>query len=124
MLASQVGNAELREALIASLRSHGLLSDAPAGAKYLVAANLQRLDQPMFGFNMTVTSSVHYTVNRASDNSPFFVRTIEAPYTAAVGDAFYGVERLKLANEGAIRENISRFLQELSRSGAYALAPL
>ena len=112
MLASQVGTAELREALVSSLRSHGLLSDAPGGARYLVAADLLRLDQPLFGLNMTVTASVNYTVTRVSDRNPIFARTIDAPYTAAVGDAFYGPDRLKLANEGAILDCLQLVVRE------------
>ena len=35
------------------------------------------------------------------------------PYTAAAGAAFRGGERLRLANEGSIRENIKEFLKRL-----------
>jgi hypothetical protein len=42
-----------------------------------------------------------------------FARTIATPYTAKANDAFLAVERLKLANEGAIRTNIARLIEEL-----------
>jgi hypothetical protein len=38
---------------------------------------------------------------------------ITASYKATMGDAFSGVHRLKLANEGSIRANIAVFLQHL-----------
>ena len=36
------------------------------------------------------------------------------PFTATVGDAFAGTVRLKLANEGAIRENIKAGLERIA----------
>jgi hypothetical protein len=35
-------------------------------------------------------------------------------YTAKMSDSWYGVERLKLANEGSIRDNIAEFIRRLS----------
>jgi hypothetical protein len=71
------------------------------------------LQQPMMGIDMTVTSRVRYRLTRLSDNAIVFEREITAPFTAAFSSSFYGVERLKLANEGSIRENISQFLAAL-----------
>ena len=44
-----------------------------------------------------------------------FEQAITTPYTAKAGDAFPGVERLRLANEGAVRQNITRLIDELAR---------
>ena len=42
-----------------------------------------------------------------------FDQTITEPYTANFSDAFLAVERLRLANEGAMRVNIGTFLKAL-----------
>ena len=42
-------------------------------------------------------------------------RKLATPYTAKMGDAFVGTERLRLANEGAVRENISKLIGDLGQ---------
>ena len=49
-----------------------------------------------------------------SQQRPVFDQVVDVPYTANFSDAFYGVERLRLANEGAIRVNIGAFLQRIA----------
>lgn len=55
---------------------------------------------------MTVTSDIQYLLVRRRDLSKAGGFIVLAPYTATFGDAAYGVTRLRLANEGAIRDNI------------------
>ena len=66
------------------------------------------------GLSMTVTASVHYVVQPAHYGQPILDRTITTPYTAAWGDAFVGVERLRRADEGAMRANIAQFVAALA----------
>jgi hypothetical protein len=40
---------------------------------------------------------------------------INSDYTAKFGDALYGVKRLRLANEGSLRQNISQFIETISK---------
>ncbi len=77
------------------------------------SANLQNLDQPSFGLDMTVTATVNYVVLERASGKEIYQRTISLPYTAKWGDAFMGVERLKLANEGAIKTNITQLIDDL-----------
>jgi len=46
--------------------------------------------------------------------SVVFDETVITPYTATVDDAFAGVKRLRLANEGSAQKNIEEFLNKLS----------
>jgi hypothetical protein len=112
---SQVDNAGFKDALNGSLRARGIVGGIPANARYSLVANLQQMDQPLFGASFTVTSTVQYILTRLSDRAPILDETIAAPYTAAFGDSLLGVERLRLANEGSIRENIRRFIQVLEQ---------
>lgn len=114
MWKSNVGSAEFSEALDGSLRAAGLLAPSRQGGLYTLTAHLENLDQPAFGgFNMTVSAFVRYTVVERKTGKTVFNRTISPPYTATMGDAVLGVTRLKLANEGAVRTNISQLIDEL-----------
>lgn len=46
-------------------------------------------------------------------NVVLFDGNIDSSYTAKVSKTFYGVQRLKRANEGAIRENIAKLIYDL-----------
>lgn len=111
---SNVGNPEFENALKNSLRATGLLSEGPAG-QYTLSAQLNDLDQPMIGLDMTVTAKISYTVAEQASGKTIWQQTLVTPYTARFGDAFAGYERLRLANEGAIRANLSRLIDELFR---------
>jgi hypothetical protein len=114
---SEVGNEEYRQALQASLQSYGLFADY-GGGDYDLTAHLIELEQPLMGFDMTVTCVASYIVTRASDGVEVFNDTITTPYTADFSEAFVGVERLRLANEGAVRRNIGEFITRFVASQA------
>lgn len=108
-----IDNNEFKKAVIASLINVGLYSK---DGKYKLKIEIIDIDQPSFGFDMTVTMSVKYTLLDYEDKSIVFQKTITSPYTATVSDAFVGVERLKLANEGSAKENIFKLLKEFQVS--------
>ncbi|MCY1536179.1 hypothetical protein D9M68_716240 [compost metagenome] len=91
----------------------GLLGKSEKTA-YSLRANLVSVEQPLFGFNFTVTSVVEYSLVDNASGDVVWHETLQAPFTAGVGDAFYGVTRLRLANEGSARENISTLLKRLA----------
>ena len=106
---SRVGNAEFTEALRISLGMHGL-----AGERLVVDGALQNLVQPLLGFDMTVTATAQYRVTERATGRVLFDQVISTPFTARFGSHLYGVERLRLANEGAIRANIAAFIAALN----------
>lgn len=108
---SQVSNEAFAQALRQSLATHAML--AIGGGAYRLDASLLELKQPLAGFNMEVTARVRYRLTRAADGATVFEREITSPFSAAFNSAFAGVERLRLANEGAVRENIRQFLAAL-----------
>ena len=67
----------------------------------------------MFGFSFTVTSTADYLLRNNETKDITFDQKISASYTLTFGDAAYGPTRLKLANEGSIRENIRQFIEKL-----------
>jgi hypothetical protein len=116
MWTSQVDSSDFQRALENSLRTTGLLSPVRRYGLYQPTADLTGLDQPMVGFNMTVTATVSYSLIERSSGREIFLRSIPTPYTAKMGDAFVGSERLKLANEGAVRKNIEDLIAERLKS--------
>ncbi len=110
---SKVGNKELYEALRLSLEQSGYLSTPDAGAPFRLEVFLMELKQPVSGFTLIVDSFMRYKLIRTSDNGVVYDDIITASYKATIHDAFYGVQRLKLATEGSIRDNIAAFLGKL-----------
>ena len=113
---SNVGNSEFRGALTNSLRATGLLAEG-APPRFALDAQLNALEQPMFGLDMTVTANVTYTLANQANGKTLWQQTLVTPYTARFSDAFAGYERLRLANEGAIRANIGQLTDALMKLG-------
>jgi hypothetical protein len=112
---SQVSNANFRTALEDSLALSVLKGDATA--PYVLNAKLVSLHQPFAGFDMTVTSTVEYSLVPAGKPAPIMSESVVTPYTAKLGDALLGMERLRLANEGAMQENIKEIIARLIKAG-------
>ena len=113
MWTSQVSSDSFRRALEQSLENAGMFSKIVAGSKYQLTADLTRLDQPMMGFDMTVTSTVRYALVETKSRKEVYGRVIQASHTATVSEAFMGAQRLTLANEGAVKANIRSFINDL-----------
>jgi len=71
------------------------------------------LDQPFIGLDLKVTATVEYSLEERSTGKKVFTKTISTPFTATFSDAALAFERLKIANEGAVRENIEKIIDEL-----------
>jgi hypothetical protein len=111
---SEVGQLEFEGALRDSLTNNALLARV-APSRFELHAILKSVDQPLFGFDMTVTSSIAYRVVETESRASWFDELVTVSYTAKFADSLLGVERLKLANEGSIKTNIRTFIEELVR---------
>ena len=109
---SQINNEGLRSALVQSLRKADLYSPE-LNAEYELFTTLNRLNQPAYGLDMTVTCEIHYKLNDILLKKIIYDRYITSSYTALFTDSFAGVERLKMANEGAVRKNIAELISDL-----------
>lgn len=108
---SEISNIAFTNAVKHSLSSLGLYSGS---GRYKLEINMIKVDQPLFGLDMTVTTHIRYILTDSQTKNVVLDETVVAPYTATVGDAFLGVERLKLANEGSGKENIKGLIEKLS----------
>lgn len=109
---SKVSSIDFEAALELSLADAGLGTLRRDG-KYRLIANMLNLRQPLAGFNVTVTAAVRYRLVEREQNIIVAEQDINTPYTAAFSDSLLAVERLKLANEGAMRENITELIRWL-----------
>jgi hypothetical protein len=108
---SEIDGPDFGAALKQSLANADLLGDG--SAPYRLRANLLRVEQPIFGLDFEVTSEVEYTLFESSNNKVLWREIIRAPFTAGIGDSVIGIKRLRLANEGSARANISALLKRL-----------
>lgn len=108
---STVDNQNFKSALEQSMTAIGYMAPKSSTAKYQVDATLQDLDQPLFGLSFDVKSTVSYTMSGESGQKIFPVTAIG---TATISDAFFGMERMRIANERSIKENIKLFLKNIS----------
>lgn len=114
MWMSKISSSEFERALETSLRDAGILSANRQGAPFLLLADLVSLDQPFIGLSLTVTATVTYRLVERATGKTVYEQTIATPHTAQIGDAFIASERLRLANEGAMRANIARLIADLT----------
>lgn len=122
MWVSKVSSGEFEQALEASLREAGMLSAGKQDGKYVLAAALEKLDQPIMGFSLTVTATVNYVLTERATGKEVMSKRIAVPYTAKASDAFAAVERMRLANEGAVRVNIGELIGEIRKVGIRGVA--
>ncbi|MDR7298533.1 hypothetical protein J2X16_003896 [Pelomonas aquatica] len=113
---SQVSDAAFAQALIASIEKTKVFSAVVqgAGANYMLSVAVVSMDQPSFGLSFTVKMETAWTLKKA-DGSIAWQEVIKAENTATTSDAFVGVERLRIATEGAARKSIEAGLLKISK---------
>jgi len=118
MGASQISNDDFAHALSDSITKSGLFKEVVSnGGRYKLNAFIGKVDQPVFGFSMTVKMEVSYTLVDTQSGKTVWSKNIASEHTAKAGEAFAGVKRLRLANEGAAKANIEQVINEISAVG-------
>ncbi|MCL4456713.1 MAG: hypothetical protein M1147_05660 [Nitrospirae bacterium] len=117
MSSSKISNEAFTEALVGAITKSGVFSSVIQGkdADYLLTVALFNLEQPVFGLSYTVKMVSDWTLQRADNKAVVWQESIKSEYTATLGDAIVGVTRLRLATEGAARDNIARGLAKISQ---------
>lgn len=112
LLASEISNESYKMALEKSLQSADLFKQDEQG-KYSLKAKIVRFERPVMGLDFKSTLIVHYQLHDIKHNKEVFNKTIKSSYVAKFNDSIIAVTRLKLANEGAARENIKQLIGDL-----------
>ena len=113
----QISDAAFRDALVSSIRNSQVFSRVVEGkgGDYLLTVTLFSMQQPLFGFSLTVTMEAGWTLQRSSGGAPVWQESIKSTHTATTSDAFAAVTRLRLATEGAAKKNIEQGLAKVSQ---------
>jgi len=112
---SRIDRAGFRKALVKTLFDAGynVFESREGQPTYQLSARIVDQVQPVAGLNMTVALRVRYTLSSLVDPGFRWEKDVSSAYTATVGEAFVGAQRLNKANEGAVRKNLERLLEEL-----------
>jgi hypothetical protein len=113
---SNVSNADLKAAIEASILQSSLFRSVVQGktGDYELTVTITQLSKPTFGGSFTVTLETGWALVRRSDQAVVMRKAVKSAYTARLSDAFVGVTRLRLAVEGAVRQNITEGLQAIA----------
>jgi hypothetical protein len=103
---SQIGGAEFQDALVRTLTLANLAS--PQGGRFRLDATLLGLSRPFAGFAMTVTASVD-----TATGAVVYQETRTSLGTASLNDAIMNANRLRIADERALRANIRKLIEDL-----------
>jgi hypothetical protein len=114
---SEISNEAFAQAIREGIAESGLFrSVITAGdGDYLLEVSIVNVDKPVAGFDMTVNMAASWKLTHVATRKIVFQDVIYKSYTATVGNAFAGIKRLRLAQEGAARENIQEGLNRISR---------
>ncbi len=119
MDSSGISNADFKAAIESSIVQSGLFKNIVQGKNgdYELTVSVIQLSKPMFGLDMKVDLETTWSLIKTSDKSVAMQKVIKTAYTATPSDAFVGMTRLRLAVEGAARENIAQGLKAISEAG-------
>jgi len=119
MDSSNISNADFKAAIESSIVKSSLFKNVLQGKNgdYELTVSVTDMSKPLFGASFTVEMETAWSLVKKSDNSIAMRKVIKTAHTATMGDALVGAIRLRLAVEGAARENIAQGLKAISDLG-------
>jgi hypothetical protein len=110
---SKISNENFEEAFKKSVLESNVFSKVSSviDDDWVLEVNIISVDQPFIGFTFMVNTLIEYKLY--NKNKLVFSKSINQSGKATISDAFYGVKRLRLANEISARNNIKELLQSL-----------
>ncbi len=113
----KISNEAFTEALDTAIRDSGVFPKVVPDneATYLLIVNISALQQPLFGGSFTVTMTTGWQLKNLITDQLVWQQGVTTNHTVSMGEAFFGPTRLKLATEGAARENIRQGLHLISQ---------
>ncbi len=113
---SAVGADQVQQALVQTLAAAGL--GQPANGRFRLDGQLLTLSRPYAGFAMTVTAAIAWRLTDTTNGAVVYGRTLQGLGTATLDDAVDNNNRLRIADQRAVRANLQQLVQDL-----YALEP-
>ena len=106
---SAVQPEHVRQALVQALANNQL---GAANGRYRLDAILLQLERPFAGFAMTVTATIAWRLTDAN-GTVVYNRTLKGLGTATLDDAIDNNNRLRIADQRAIRANMQQMILDL-----------
>jgi uncharacterized protein YceK len=99
---------ELQAAVADALAASKAFADVKGkGGDYQLTVQIFNVNHPSFGMSFTSKVEAGWTLKRADTGAVVWQEAIKSEHTTGAGEAFAGVERLKMSIAGAIRNNIT-----------------
>jgi hypothetical protein len=116
MWTTQIGDAEFLQAVEQSILENRLFTSVLkiGEADYALRATLIRMDQPMIGFDMTVSLEIVWSLTPKGEQKALWEKSFQTQGRKSVGDAFVGTTRLRKATEAAAQANIAEALNAIA----------
>jgi hypothetical protein len=109
---SAVSPEQVQQALVVTLVVAGL--GQPPNGRFRLDGMLLTLDRPYAGFAMTVTATIAWRLTDTTNGAVVYDRTLRSLGTATLDDAIDNNNRLRIADQRAVRANLQQLVQDLS----------
>lgn len=111
--AARFGAVQVQQALMETLLA-ARLGTAQSG-RFRLDATLLNLERPYASFAMTVTATIAYRLTDSQTGAVLYNQTITTIGTASLADAITNENRLRIADERAVQNNLRRLVEDLYR---------
>ena len=81
---------------------------------YKLSVYMVSMSKPMFGLSFTIDMEMAWSLVNTRTGEAVMKESVKSTYTATVGQALVAVERVRLAVEGAAKENIRLGLEKIA----------
>lgn len=108
---SAVSPEQVRQALVQTLAAAGLGREG--SGRFRLDGQLLTLSRPYAGFAMTVTAAIAWRLTDMIGGAVVYDRTLRGLGTATLDDAVDNNNRLRIADQRAIRANLQQLVQDL-----------
>lgn len=111
-----LSDATVAEALVSAIEKNKSFSSVikGAGANYQLSVTLLTAVYPAMGLDFTVTTEMVWSLKRA-DGTAVWQESLKSQGKATTSDAFAGVERVRMAAERSVSQNIAQGLTKISK---------
>lgn len=106
-----VPNAAFKQAIEFTLAESGLFVGEQTA--YRLNVSVLSIKNPAFGLNLKSELRVKWVLYDLHKKAEIFNEIFANEYTATVGDHFVAAQRLKIANDNAVKENIKMALEKI-----------
>jgi len=104
-------NSDIKLAIEAALANSQLFNGDET--KFRINVNVLSIKNPMMGINLKSELRIKWQLIDIAENKIVWEDNLTNDYTATMTDSLVAVTRLRIANEGVIRENIQLAIDEM-----------